>query len=83
MVFCSSPWFPLALPSHCGFMPENNKTLCVCLFVCFRHYLRGLMGYLFVIFPTKNSVVSFCCIDAIKNGKDKEERGKLVSLKQN
>lgn len=41
------------------------------------------MSYLFVIFPTKNSVVSFCCIDAIKNGKDKEERGKLVSLKQN
>lgn len=41
------------------------------------------MDYLFgFFFPSlkKNSVVSFLCIDAIKNGWDKEERGKVLPV---
>lgn len=63
-------WFSVLVPGSLWHSPtppvlalcQKIMRPCICLFVCFSHYLRGLMNYLFDSFffftPTKNSGVS-------------------------
>ena len=77
MVFCSSPWFPLAFPCpHLSWLytrKYRDSALCI-LFVWSGHDLRALMDFFFFLATQRVvSVVSFLCMDAIKNGWDKEK----------